>query len=186
LHYTVDAQKPSPIIDIAAARFNIELELEEKADFKIKAKQFVKIYGQMASIMPNEIAAWEKLFWFLKFLIPKLIALDPNADLIDELLNSVNLSSYVLQCVKLNHSISLDGNETEVDPRNINPRGAHGDNEEQRIKFVNIADNIKAHPDFEEKYKNNQDVHNRKLTIQKIFEEVMLKNIVKNRIYINY
>ncbi|MDK2063088.1 DEAD/DEAH box helicase family protein, partial [Aliarcobacter butzleri] len=40
----VDASKLSPIIDKAAQRFNIELELEdeEKADYKIKAKQFVK------------------------------------------------------------------------------------------------------------------------------------------------
>src|SRR5690554_3454651 len=65
-----DAQNLSPIIDVAAARFNQELELEhdEKVDFKIKAKQFVKIYGQMASIMPYEMVIWEKLFWFLKFL----------------------------------------------------------------------------------------------------------------------
>jgi type I restriction enzyme R subunit len=42
----VDAQLLSPIIDVAADRFNFQLELEdsEKADFKIKAKQFVKIY----------------------------------------------------------------------------------------------------------------------------------------------
>ena len=75
-----DAQSLSPIIDIAANRFNEELELEndDKIDFKIKAKQFVKIYGQMASIMPFEVVAWEKLFWFLKFLIPKLKVKDPS------------------------------------------------------------------------------------------------------------
>ncbi|MCB1194519.1 MAG: type I restriction endonuclease subunit R, partial [Leptospiraceae bacterium] len=41
----VDAQQLSPIIDVAANRFNEELELADvaKADFKIKAKQFVKI-----------------------------------------------------------------------------------------------------------------------------------------------
>jgi len=198
-----DAEKLSPFLDRAAARFNSELELEDrsKADFKIKAKQFVKIYGQMASIMDYEIVAWEKLYWFLKFLIPKLIVTDPNSDLIDELLESVDLSSYGLERVRLNHSIGLDGSETEVDPQNPNPRGAHGDDEdhdpldeiirsfnerwfqgwsatpeEQRVKFLNIADGIKAHPDFEEKYKNNQDVHNRELAFQKIFEEVMLKN----------
>ncbi|MDP0588432.1 MAG: hypothetical protein QS748_04285 [Candidatus Endonucleobacter bathymodioli] len=51
-----DADSLSPIIDVAANRFNAELELEndDKIDFKIKAKQFVKIYGQMASIMPFE------------------------------------------------------------------------------------------------------------------------------------
>lgn len=39
-----DAQQLSPIIDMAAKRFNVELSLEDeaKADFKIKAKQFVK------------------------------------------------------------------------------------------------------------------------------------------------
>lgn len=198
-----DAQQLSPIIDTAADRFNNELELEdlEKADFKIKAKQFVKIYGQMASIMPYEIAVWEKLFWFLKFLIPKLIVKDPNAEMIDELLESVDLSSYGLERVKLNHGIGLDASETELEPQNPNPRGAHGDGEErdpldeiirnfnerwfqgwgatpeeQRIKFVNIANSIKAHPDFEEKYQNNPDVHNRDLAFEKIFEEVMLKS----------
>ena len=65
----VNAQELSPIIDIAAERFNTTLGLEDKAkaDYKIKAKHFVKIYGQMASIMPYEVIAWEKLFWFLKW-----------------------------------------------------------------------------------------------------------------------
>ena len=81
-----DAQQLSVIIDKAAERFNHELELsnEEKADIKIKAKQFVKIYGQMAAIMPYDMLTWEKLFWFLKFLIPKLKVEDPDADLLDE------------------------------------------------------------------------------------------------------
>ncbi|SMD13717.1 type I restriction enzyme, R subunit [Desulfocicer vacuolatum DSM 3385] len=198
-----DAQELSPFIDAAADRFNIGLELEDqdKADFKIKAKQFVKIYGQMASIMPYEIVDWEKLFWFLKFLIPKLIVKDPKADKIDELLNSVDLSSYGLQRVKLNHRIRLDEDETQVDPQNPNPRGAHGGDEaydpldeiirnfnerwfqawnatpqEQRVKLLNFADSIKTHPDFDEKYKNNQDAHNRILAFQKIFEDVILKN----------
>ncbi|MEF1263016.1 type I restriction endonuclease subunit R, partial [Vibrio harveyi] len=94
-----DAQTLSPIIDTAVARFDDELGLEpeEQVDFKIKAKQFVKIYGQMASIMPYEIVEWEKLFWFLKFLIPKLKVDDPDADAFDKLLESVDLSSYGLQ-----------------------------------------------------------------------------------------
>jgi type I restriction enzyme R subunit len=200
---SADAQLLSPIIDTAAARFNVELDLEDddKIDFKIKAKQFVKIYGQMASIMPYQIVAWEKLFWFLKFLIPKLIIKDPDADLIDELLESVDLSTYGLERVKLNQSITLDDNETEVEPQNPNPRGVHGSDketdpldeiirqfnerwfqgwsatpEEQRIKFINIAESIRSHPDFAEKYKNNQDKHNRELAFEKIFEEVMLKH----------
>ena len=197
-----DAQKLSPIIDIAAARFNVELGLENdaKIDFKIKAKQFVKIYGQMASIMPYEMVVWEKLFWFLKFLIPKLKVEDPDAELLDELLESVDLSSYGLQRVKLGYSIGLDNEETELDPQNPNPRGAHGTEketnpldeivntfnerwfqgwsatpEEQRIKFVNIAESVRAHPDYEDKYKNNADPHNRELAFEKILKEIMLQ-----------
>jgi type I restriction enzyme R subunit len=199
----VDAQQLSPIIDVAANRFNVELEIDdnEKIDYKIKAKQFVKIYGQMAAIMPFEVVVWEKLFWFLKFLIPKLKVIDPSQEQIDELLEKVDLSTYGLERVKLNHSIGLDNSETELDPQNPNPRGAHGGDgeedpldeiirtfnerwfqgwsatsEEQRVKLINIADNIKAHPDFTEKYKNNPDTTNREIAFAKIFEEVMLKN----------
>ena len=197
-----DAQTLSPIIDIAAARFNTDLELEndEKADFKIKAKQFVKIYGQMAAIMPYEMVVWEKLFWFLKFLIPKLKVTDPDAELLDELLDSVDLSSYGLQRVKLNHAIGLDEAETELDPQNPNPRGAHDGEkelnpldeivktfnerwfqgwsatpEEQRVRLFSMAESIKAHPDYDDKYKNNPDPHNQHLAFEKLFKEIMLQ-----------
>jgi len=196
-----DAQTLSPIIDMAANRFNVELGLEDedKIDFKIKAKQFVKIYGQIASIMPYEIVAWEKMFWFLKFLIPKLTVKDPDSEALDALLDSVDLSSYGLQRVKLHHSISMDDSETELDPQNPNPRGAHGNGEErdplddiinnfnerwfqgwsatpeeQKVKFINIAESVKSHPDFEAKYQNNPDPHNRELAFEKMLKEVML------------
>lgn len=198
----VDASKLSPIIDTSAQRFNIELELkdEEKADYKIKAKQFVKIYGQMSSIMPYEIVAWEKLFWFLKFLIPKMIIKDKDQDKLDELLNSVDLSTYGLERVKLGVSIELDDRETQVDPQNPNPRGTHGYNEkdeldkiidsfnekwfsgwaetpeESREKFLYIIKKVKEHKDFEEKYQNNQDSHTRKIALDNMIKEVMNQN----------
>jgi type I restriction enzyme R subunit len=189
----VNAQQLSPIIDVAADRFNILLELDDKqkADFKIKAKQFVKIYGQMAAIMPYEIVQWEKLFWFLKFLIPKLIIHDPYIDSLDGLLNSVDLSTYGLERVKLNVAIGLDASPTELEPQNPNPRGAHGGDdqedpldliiksfnerwfqgwdatpEEQRVKFINLAQSMRAHPDFKEKYSDNTDTQNREIAFR--------------------
>lgn len=169
-------------------------------DFKIKAKQFVKIYSQMAAIVPFEVMDWEKLFWLLKFLIPKLAIEDPDQDALDELLESVDLSSYGLQRVSLSHNIGLDAAETELEPQNPNPRGYRDGEaqrdpldeiidsfnnrwfqgwgatpEEQRVKFINIAQSIKAHPDFEEKYQNNPDPHNRGLAFEKILKEVMLQ-----------
>ncbi|WP_343585516.1 DEAD/DEAH box helicase family protein [Flavobacterium sp.] len=199
----VDAQLLSPIIDLAADRFNFQLELEEseKADFKIKAKQFVKIYGQMASILPYEVVNWEKLFWFLKFLIPKLIIIDTSIDALDELLNSVDLSTYGLERVKLNTTISLDDSETELEPQNPNPRGAHGGDkeenpldliinsfnekwfqgweathEEQREKFFKWAKNMQTHPDFKSKYAENSDIQNRDLAFDKMFFDVIIRD----------
>lgn len=190
----------SPILQIGEDRFATDLGLDDnaKADFKIKAKQFVKIYGQIASILPYEVLKWEQLFWYLKFLIPRLKINDPGIDGLDELLNSVDLSTYGLERVKLNANIGLDASETELDPQNPNPRGAHGPApdedpldiivrsfnerwfqgweatpEEQRIKFVNIAKNMRAHPDFKRQYEQNPDAQNRDIAFRKIFEDVM-------------
>ncbi|HCM34654.1 type I restriction endonuclease subunit R [Chryseobacterium sp.] len=195
----VDAQFLSPIIDLAAQRFVADLELEEKdkADYKIKAKQFVKIYGQVAAILPYEMISWEKLFWFLKFLIPKLKIEDLQSDALDKLLESVDLSTYGLERVKLNTQISLDDSETELDPQNPNVRGAHGEEEkdelesiingfnekwfqgweatpeDQRVKFVSLSKSVQAHPDFDMKVAQNADDQNRELALKKILDDVM-------------
>lgn len=201
------AELLSPIIDLAADRFNVQLELDndDKVDFKIKAKQFVKIYSQMAAIIPFEMPIWEKLFWFLKFLIPKLKVKDPDMDKLDELLESVDLNSYGLQRVKLNHKIQLDTEDAELDPQNANPRGAHtGESEEstlddivnmfnerwfqgwsitpedQRVKFISIVQDVTAHKDFDMKYKNNHDPYNRELAFERIMREIMLENRQKD------
>ncbi len=198
----VDVEYLSPIIDKAADRFNqneeLQLEDDEKVDFKIKVKQFVKIYGQMASIIPYEIVNWEKLFWFLKFLVSKLVVKTKEDKLIDELLDSVDLSTYGLERTKLNHTIELDESGTEVDPQNPNPRGVHNVDEEkdlldeiiqtfnerwfqgwdatpedQRIKFMNLTKSIKRHPDYQTKVAENKDVLNRDLAFKKILNDVM-------------
>jgi len=195
----MDAQFLSPIIDTAAERFVSELELEDKlkADYKIKAKQFVKIYGQVAAILPYEMISWEKLFWFLKFLIPKLKIEDKEQDALDQLLESVDLSTYGLERIKLNSSIALDDSQTELNPQNPNVRGAHGENEkdelesiingfnekwfqgweatpeDQRVKFISLSKSVQAHPDFDMKVAQNADDQNRELALKKILDDVM-------------
>ena len=195
-----DAQFLSPIIDFAAERFNVELEMDDKqkADIKIKAKQFVKIYGQVAAILPFNIVEWEKLFWFLKFLIPKL-NVPSGTEGLDALLESVDLSTYGLERSKLSASIVLDGAESTLDPQKSRVRGIHGDSErdplesiiasfnerwfqgwnatpeEQRVKFKNLSKSIQAHPDYQDKVAENFDVYNRDLALKKIVDEVMSK-----------
>ena len=193
-----EAGKLLAMIDVVADRFNNELEDDDKADYKIKAKQFVKIYAQMASIMPYEIVEWEKLFWFLKFLVPKMVVKDKDKDILDELLNAVDLSTYGLERVRLGAKIELDPSEAQLDPQNPNLRGAHADEEkkdpldeiirnfnerwfkgwdatpeEQRAKFIHIIEKVKAHKDFKQNYEKNTDEINKKLAITKIIDEVI-------------
>jgi type I restriction enzyme R subunit len=197
-----DAEILSPLIERAAERFVNELNLEEdeKVDFKIKAKQFVKIYGQMAAILPFAVVNWEKLYWFLKFLIPKLPIQNTEKDALDDLLNSIDLSTYGLERVRLNEAIGLDDTESIVDPQNPNPRGAHGIEEEkdpleliiqsfnerwfqgweatpetQRMKFISLSKSIQAHPDYPSKVAENRDEQNKDLALQRILDEVMSK-----------
>lgn len=195
-----ECERLEPIIDLAADRFNRELPFSDgdKADFKIKAKQFVKIYGQMAAILPFEVPRWEKMFWFLKFLIPKLIITDPSKDALDELLNSVDLSTYGLERVKLNENIQLNAAETELDPQNPNPRGAHGsdgehdelelivqsfnerwfqlpgtNSEDRQVLLVGMAKKFAAHPDFQTKVADNPDFQTQNLAIKKIIDDLV-------------
>jgi len=195
-----EAEQLSPIIDTCASRFKHELELtdEEKADFKIKAKQFVKIYAQIACIIPFENIEWEKLHWFLKFLIPKLKIKDKDKDTLDELLNSVDLSTYGLERVKLKQSIGLDDSDSEIDPQNPNVRGAHGGEEakdpldeiiqafnerwfagweatpeEQRVKFINIARHVIKNPHYQTQVVDNQDEQNSRLALEKMISQAV-------------
>ena len=112
------ADQFAPIIDKAADRFNNEIEWPEngKADFKMKCKQFVKVYSRVAAIMEYDVTDWEKLFWFLRLLIPQLIVTDPGKDDIKDLLDSVDLNTYGLRRTALNEHIVLDAGEATIDP----------------------------------------------------------------------
>lgn len=195
-----EADKLHPIIDVSVARFDTDLEDEEKIDFKIKAKQFVKIYAQVACMISFNNIQWEMLHWYLKFLIPKLRVKDPQQDQLDELLNSVDLSTYGLERAKLNANIGLDDSDTELDPQNPNVRGAHQDEvikdpleeiikvfnerffqgwdatpEEQRVKFLNIAHHVANDPTYQTHVIDNQDEQNRKLALEKLIRNAVNK-----------
>lgn len=154
--------------------------------------------GRLPAILQFEMLPWEKLFWFLKFLIPKLKIEDPDKDLLDKLLESVDLSTYGLERSKLGTSISLDEDETEVDPQKANARSAFGGGEdknplesiiqsfnekwfqgweatpeEQKIKFLSLSKSVQAHPDFQIKVSENTDSQNRELALKRILDEVM-------------
>lgn len=129
-----EADKWAPIIDVAAQRFNSEIEWAEngKADFKMKCKQFVKVYSKAAAIMSYEVKDWEKLFWFLRFLIPELY-IEPNGgNEIKDLLDYVDLNTYGLRRTVLNETIKLDAGETVIDPNKPIMVNAGGEDNEPK------------------------------------------------------
>lgn len=195
---SAEAEELHPIIDTVVARFESDLDDEQRIDFKIKAKQFVKIYAQVAAIIPFNNVGWEMLHWFLKFLIPKLKVKDPDQDKLDELLNSIDLSTYGLERSRLEVKIGLDASETELEPQNPNVRGGHfgdGDKdpldeivrafnerhfagweatpEEQRVKFINIAKHVINHADYKAQVEDNPDSQNRQLALERLIQQAI-------------
>ncbi|WP_008313121.1 type I restriction endonuclease subunit R [Leptolyngbya sp. PCC 6406] len=195
-----DADQLSPLLDTAAVRFeeNLGLEEEDKIDFKIKAKQFVKIYSQVSCLVPFNIIRWEKLFWFLKFLIPKLTVHSPDQDQLNDLLDSVDLSTYGLERTRVNHTIGLDDAASEVDPQNSNPRGYRDQEpqrdpldeivanfnqrffdgwdatpEEQRVKLINIARHVVQSDSYQAQVVNNPDEQNRRLALEQLIKQAI-------------
>ena len=193
---SVEADKLSPILDTAAGRFD-EFEDDEKIDIKIKSKQFVKVYAQVACIIPFDNANWEMLHWFLKFLIPQMKVKNTGQGDIDGLLDSVDLGTYGLERVKIGHTIGLDDSNSEIDPPNSNMRSGHEDPEadpldviiatfndryfngwdatpeEQRIKLLKILEHAMNDREFQDKVVLNPDQQNRRLASEKLFGEAM-------------
>ena len=194
-----------PIADIAADRFEAlgaesgdEDEADKlKIDFKIKAKQFVKVYAQLACIMPFNNVQWEMLYWYLLFLIPKLRVRVPENDDLKKLLESIDMNTYAMARVKLNERIVLDDTETVVAPQNPNQRGYRGEDdkdpldvivdnfnerhfgswdatpEEKRVKFEGIVRLVEANPAYAAQVLNNNDEQNSRIAL-----EVLIKQAV--------
>ena len=139
-----DSQELAPFIDPAAHRFNEEIEWPEngKADFKMKCKQFVRIYSRMAAIMPYNVLDWEKLFWYLRCLIPCLhVPVDP--EMLD-ILDKIDLSTYGLRRTSINETIALDAGEATIDPLAAQMVNA-GSQEEEKDPLDKIVKEFNEH-----------------------------------------
>lgn len=194
-----------PIADIAADRFEalgVESGDEDEADklkidFKIKAKQFVKVYAQLACIMTFNNVQWEMLYWYLLFLIPKLKVRVPENDDLKKLLESVDMNTYAMARVKLNERIVLDDSETVVAPQNPNQRGYQGEDdkdpldvivdnfnkrhfgswdatpEEKRVKFEGIVKLVESNPDYKTQVLNNNDEQNSRIALEALIKQAV-------------
>ncbi len=69
-----DRDQLDPILDACVATYMEHLDEDGQADFKGKAKAFLRTYNFLSSILSYTNTEWEKLSIFLEFLVPKLPA----------------------------------------------------------------------------------------------------------------
>lgn len=82
-----------PIVDTSAHLFLNALDLDERIDFKIKVKSFIRTYSYLAKLLDFNNIYWEQLWWYLKYLLPKLI-IEICDDLAEGILESINMDGY--------------------------------------------------------------------------------------------
>lgn len=195
-----DADRWAPILDEAAQRFNNEIEWAEngKVDFKMKCKQFVRIYSRVAAILDYEVAEWEKLFWYLRYLIPDLYV-DSKGEDIKELFDVVDLNTYGLRRTALNETIDLEADETVLDPNK--PVMVSGGNDEgkdpldviltefnnkyfdgwdatpdeQKAKFLKVAKTVAQDKDYQELVIGNPDQQAVNTAMNRIIDNAVRK-----------
>jgi type I restriction enzyme R subunit len=101
-------------VDPVAKRWKEEAE-EEQIDYKSKARDFVKLYSFMSSLVPMKDTGLEKLYVFLRFLLPKLPA--KKGELPLEVLGMVDMEKLAVRKHD-KKDIGLKRGETKVDPLN--------------------------------------------------------------------
>ena len=190
----------SPLLDRCVERFENEIEWEDngKADFKIKCKQFVKVYSRVAAILPFENVKWEKLYWFLRALIPLLKVANPNQDDLEGLLESVDMNTYALRRTATNYTIELDPTASVLNPNSPNMAGAgtaetnqnqldiiisnfnerwfsgwDAPADERRIKMYRVAREIVNTPQFQNQIVGNPDREEADAAFYRIVDSVM-------------
>ena len=82
-----------PIIDSAAHIFKYDLNIDKQIDFKIKVKSFLRTYSYLAKLLDFNNLYWEQLWWYLKYLLPKL-SIEQDEDLAQGIIESIDMDSY--------------------------------------------------------------------------------------------
>ncbi len=190
-------QELDSIIDACVVNFKRELNEDEQIDFFVKAKSFFRTYAFLSKILSFKNAYWERLYWFLKFLMPKIKPTE-NEDLAKGILEAIDLESYRLTRITT-HNISLQGGE-EIDPTPPMMKGKKGENEfnyleeilnefnkrfgtdwkEDDKRFIFLTQQLPAEFASDDKTMNavkNSDKQNAKITSDKKVDELM-QNVI--------
>jgi type I restriction enzyme R subunit len=121
--------------DPAVGRWN-QLDEEEKITFKSDCKKFVSAYSYMGQIVPFSDEELEKLYFYLKMLVRRLL-LDDNTGGVD-IDDSVVLTHLRTEIATQNEDLSLDqGSEEPLTPAiNINSSTGRMDDSELLSRLI--------------------------------------------------
>ena len=203
-HRGAEQDELSPILDAAQNRYDNEIEWAEngQADFKMKCKQFVKVYSRIAALMVFDAPAWEKMYWYLRLLIPQLKVPQNGGIDISDLLDNTDLNTYCLGRTALNEHIQLDADETRLDPlapkmvtagggeedrtafdiilEHFNERHMNGweaTPAEQRTKVVRIAQLVTQQAQYQNTVVGNPDTD----AAERMFQEILNRAMAQQR-----
>jgi type I restriction enzyme R subunit len=122
-----------PIIDVCKLSYDTDLTEEQQVDFLVRAKSFTRSYAFLSKILSFKNPYWERLYWFLKFLIPKLKPKEEE-DLAKGILESIDLESYRLSRVITDHIKLAGGGELAPTPPTM--RGSKGEPELDELEAI--------------------------------------------------
>lgn len=130
-----------PILDRCVERFQEQLTDDEKSDFKSKARSFKRAYSFLSQVITFNVPYWERLYWFVKYLLPKLPTI-AQEDRLENVLEHVEMDSYRVQKEAV-QTISPDDAESELEPAS-NSGGGTNVHEPRPDYLSNIVDEFNA------------------------------------------
>jgi type I restriction enzyme R subunit len=164
-------EKLQGVVNPVAKKWQAEGE-EEQVDYKSKARDFVKLYSFISHLVPLRDAGLEKLYVFLRFLLPLLPAKKGENPL--EVLGMVDMEKLAVR-KKDTKDIGLKRGEKKVDP--LNYGGGATLTEEEREALSKIIEdlNTRFHTSFSE-----DEIMVIKQLEKKISEDEALQQQLKN------
>lgn len=137
-----------PILDECAENYKTDLDSNNQADFKAKAKQFARVYQFLSQILLFKNSYWESLYTFLKLLLNKLSSPADN-DSIQGVLESIDMESYRVE-QQGTTLIELKAGE-ELSPMPTDVRGAPDEIESDYLSSIVKTFNERFKTDWTEK-----------------------------------
>ena len=152
--------------------------------------------------MVFDAPAWEKMYWYLRLLIPQLKVPENGGIDISDLFDNTDLNTYALSRTALNEHIELDADETRLDPlvpKMVNAGGTEDDRtafdiilehfnerhmngwgatpEEQRTKVVRIAQIVTQQAQYQNTVVGNPDTE----AAERMFQEILNRAMAQQR-----